>query len=53
MITDGGDLLARTGKEPVRAGKTLEFLIYSTSNEIKYTWSVYDKMKQLGKQETM
>jgi len=49
MITDGEDLLARTSTAPINRGKTVEFLIHSTTEEIKYSWSVFGKLKQLGK----
>ncbi len=48
MITDGEDLLARTSADPIKRGKTVEFLIHSTTKDIKYSWSVFGKLKQLG-----
>jgi hypothetical protein len=48
MVTDGEDLLARTSGAPIKAGKTLEFIIHTTSEEVQYTWTVFGKIKQLG-----
>jgi hypothetical protein len=53
IITDGGDFIARTMGSPVRGGKTVEFIIHSSTEEISYTWSVYGKIKQLGGAETL
>lgn len=49
VITDGGDYLARTGSKPIASGKTVEFLIHSTTDDIQYTFIVFGKMEQLGK----
>ena len=49
IVTDGEDFLARTSNVPLKAGRTVEFIIHSTSDKINYTWSVFNQMKQLGK----
>jgi len=49
VVTDGEDLLARTFATPIKAGKTVEFVIHSVTDQIKYTWSVHDNLEQLGK----
>jgi len=53
VVTDGGDYLARTGSKPIESGKTVEFLIYSKTGEIQYTFSVFGTMEQLGKSGTI
>lgn len=53
IVTDGGDFIARTQDSPIKASKTLEFIIHSSTKEINYTWSVYGRIKQLGKAETL
>ncbi len=53
VVTDGGDYLARTGSKPIESGKTLEFLIHSSTDDIQYTYTVFDRMKQLGKSGTI
>jgi len=53
VVTDGEDLLARTGTGPVASGKSVEFIIHSDTDEASYTWVVYGKMKQIGKPETL
>lgn len=53
IVTDGGDLLARTGTGPVSGGKSVEFIIHSDTDETPYTWVVYGRMKQIGKPATM
>jgi hypothetical protein len=49
VVTDGGDYLARTGASPIETGKTTEFLIHSSTNDVQYTYTVFGKMDQLGK----
>lgn len=53
VVTDGGDYLARTGSKPIESGKTVEFLIYSKTDDIQYTFSVFGKMEQIGKPGTI
>ena len=53
VVTDSGDYLARTGSKPIAPGKTLEFLIHSSTEEINYTYSVFGRLKQLGKPGTI
>ncbi|MBN2072265.1 MAG: hypothetical protein JW814_12495 [Candidatus Krumholzibacteriota bacterium] len=49
VVTDGEDFLARTGSNPVKAGKTIEFIIHSSVDKVEYTWSVHGDLEQLGK----
>jgi len=48
MVTDGEELIARTGSEPVKDGATLEFIIHADSDKIAYVWTAFDRMKQIG-----
>lgn len=48
IVTDGEEFLARTGSEPVKGGATLEFIIHSDSDRAAYTWTAFDRMKQIG-----
>lgn len=52
-VTDGEDYLARTTGTPLKSGKPVEFIIHSTTDKVDYTWSVYGRMKQLGKPEKL
>lgn len=52
-VTDGEDYLAMTASKPIGTGKTLEFIIHSTSDKVNYTWSVHDLLKQIGETGTM
>jgi membrane-bound ClpP family serine protease len=47
-VTDGEEFLARSG-DPLKDGKTVEFVIYSKSDKIAYTWTAFGKIKQIGK----
>jgi hypothetical protein len=53
VVTDGGDYLARTGSKPIAPGKSIEFLIHSSTDEINYTYTVFGRLKQLGKPGTI
>ncbi|MBN2185212.1 MAG: hypothetical protein JW746_07780 [Candidatus Krumholzibacteriota bacterium] len=53
IVTDGEDLLARTSTKPLKAGKTVEFVIHSSTDKIDYTWSVHGDLKQLGNVEKL
>ena len=53
MVTDGEDLIARTYDEPIKAGKSVEFVIHSTSKDIGFTWSVAGRLEQIGEAGTI
>jgi hypothetical protein len=53
VVTDGGDYLARTGAAPIEAGKSVEFLIYSSTEDVQYTYVLFGKMEQMGKPGTI
>ena len=47
-VTDGEDFLARTNTA-LKDGKSVEFVIYSKSDQVAYTWTAFGKIKQIGK----
>jgi membrane-bound ClpP family serine protease len=47
-VTDGEEFLARSGN-PLKDGKTIEFVLYSRSDKVAYTWTAFGKIKQIGK----
>lgn len=47
-VTDGEEFLARSGKA-LKDGKTVEFVMYSKSDKVAYTWTAFGKIKQVGK----
>ena len=51
-VTDGEDFLARTNTA-LKDGKSVEFVIYSKSDKIAYTWTAFGKIKQIGKPGTL
>jgi hypothetical protein len=51
-VTDGEDFLARTNA-PLKDGKSVEFVIYSKSDRIAYTWTAFGKIEQIGKPGTL
>lgn len=52
-VTDGEDYLARTSETPLKSGSPVEFIIHATSDKVNYSWTVYGRMKQLGKPENL
>ena len=52
IVTDGEETLARTGSA-LKDGKSVEFVLYSKSDKISYTWSAFGKIKQIGKPGTL
>jgi hypothetical protein len=53
IVTDGEDFLARTSGSPIKSGKTVEFILHSTSADVSYSWTTFGKVKQLGKPGTV
>jgi hypothetical protein len=53
IVTDGEDFLARTSGSPIQSGKTIEFILHSTSADVSYSWTAFGKVKQLGKPGTV
>ncbi len=51
-VTDGEETLARTGTA-LKDGKSVEFVLYSKSDKVTYTWSAFGKLKQIGKPGTL
>jgi hypothetical protein len=51
-VTDGEEFLARTNTA-LKNGKSVEFVIYSTSDKISYSWTSFGKIKQIGKTGTL
>ena len=53
IVTDGEDLLAMTSGSPIKPGKTVEFILHSTSADVTYSWAAFGKVKQIGKPGTI
>ena len=53
IVTDGEEFLARTSGSPIKSGKTVEFILHSTSSDVSYSWTLYGTMKQIGKPGTV
>jgi hypothetical protein len=53
IVTDGEDLIARTSRNPIKPNTTIEFILHSSSADVSYSWTVFGKMKQLGKPGTV
>jgi len=49
IVTDGEEFLARTSGSPIKSGKTVEFILHSTTADVAYSWTVFGTMKQIGK----
>jgi len=49
MITDSEELIARTGEKAIKPGKSVEFIIYTSSRETTFKWETYGIFKKLGK----
>lgn len=52
ILSDGEIGFARTGM-PITAGKSLEFVIYTTSGEAQFVWTFFGAMEQIGKPEVL
>lgn len=53
IVTDGEDFLAKTSGYPIKANKTVEFIIHSSSADLSYNYSVFGLIKQIGKPGTI
>jgi hypothetical protein len=53
IVTDGEDFIARTAGYPIKASKTVEFIIHSSTADVSYTYSIFGQMKQIGKPGTV
>ncbi len=53
VATDGGTLIARTNDSPVKAKKSVEFIIHSDLEDIDLTCTVYGIFDQVGLPETI
>ena len=53
IVTDGEELMARTGSDPVKDGTTLEFIIHSDSDAVSYTWTAFGRIEQIGTPGTL
>ncbi len=51
-VTDGEETLARSGSA-LKDGKSVEFVLYSKSDKVAYTWTAFGKIKQIGKPGTL
>lgn len=52
ILSDGEVGLARTGA-PMTAGKSFEFVIYTTSGDAEFVWTFFGAMEQIGKPEVL
>ena len=46
-LTDGEEFLARSGKA-LDSGKSVEFILHTSSDRVAYTWAVFGKLEQIG-----
>ena len=53
IVTDGEDFIAKTSGYPIKANKTVEFIIHSSSADLSYNYSLFGLMKQIGKPGTI
>jgi membrane-bound ClpP family serine protease len=53
ILSDGEVCLARTGNLPINAGKSVEFIIHSSTKDTKFVWTFFGEMEQLGKSEVL
>jgi hypothetical protein len=53
ILSDGEMCMSRTSSEPIVAGKSLEFVIYSTVSDTQYVWAFFGPMDQLGNPEVL
>ncbi len=53
MLTDGGVCLARTLNAPLDEKKALEFIFYTTDPDVRFVWTFFDAMKQIGSPEIL
>jgi hypothetical protein len=53
IVTDGEELMARTGSEPIKDGTSLEFIIHSDSDVVSYGWTAFGRIKQIGTPGTL
>jgi hypothetical protein len=53
IVTDGEEFLAKTSGAPIKANKTVEFIIHSSSADVSYEYSVHGLLKQIGKPGTI
>jgi len=53
VVTDNEEFVGRTMKAALKPGKTAEFIIYTSSRDVTFNWSVFGMFKQLGKGGTI
>lgn len=53
IVTDGEELMARTGTEPIKDGTSIEFIIHSDSDVVSYGWTTFGMLKQIGTPGTL
>jgi hypothetical protein len=52
-VSDEGELIARTNSKPIKPGNYVELIILSTSDSAHYTWTVGNRIEQIGNPETI
>jgi hypothetical protein len=53
FLSDGEVCLASTLGTPISAGKSMEFIIYSSTNDAKFVWTFFGPLEQIGKPEVL
>jgi hypothetical protein len=53
ILSDGEVCMSRTSGAPILAGKSFEFVIYSTVSDAQYVWTFFGPMEQIGKSEVL
>jgi hypothetical protein len=53
ILSDGELCLSRTTGAPISAGKSYEFVIYSTVSDAQYVWTFFGPLEQIGKPEVL
>lgn len=53
ILSDGEVCLASTLGTPISAGKSMEFIIYSSTKDAKFVWTFFGQLEQIGKPEVL
>ena len=48
ILTDGEVCLASTLGTPITAGKSMEFIIHSSTKDAQFVWTFYGPLEQMG-----
>ena len=53
ILSDGEVCMSRTSGAPILAGKSFEFIIYSTVSDAEFVWTLFGSRDQIGKPEVL